>query len=705
MSGEMAAFCLSAALALFPSVLGAYDWSGTLLNNNASPADCDVLKDGDGNIIVYGTDGTWSGGHTRHQIFDGVSDGSSNYFDPPSDAASIGNCWAGIGFSKPKLALRIRFTLRPSFYTRIKDCLIQGANLEDFSDAVTIHVVTMPTSDKGWNDQWLVYPNTEYRAYRFFRLVGPVPYITGVSPQWGMMCGNCAELEFYGIDAEDWPSVADAPGACALQSRCVAKFNGMMNFQAQANASGNLVFEVQRRRPGEEYQFVAAFSGNNGWGAICFPDDMTGDVYYRMRARNPNGASVWSEWIVPYTYPNLGSYIGTQSSYNNKGDFGYKVFDGDTTNFADASAADATANNVWFGQDLGSERVITSFRYVARESHPYMEQAYFQIANDAEFTENVRTVHTIPSRPAANTIVTAVLNTPVTARYVRYHAADGRYGNAAEIEFSSQIVDRPAGLASAYNGGGITLSWNAYAGNDARVNKVKVYRRTIGEVDWTCIATIEAAVTTYTDEKVGWRPVFAYALAYAGDSVEGAKCPQIVAGAIRQLERDPIDLTRLRDGVGVVWRGFPYKTDNTAAMALKAFDGDESTCCDLSSDTSWNSGSDVAFGVDFGAGKGFALASARICARSNFPERANGAIIYGSNSENGNWYEDAVPISEPIVVDKDNLHCVVISISAESWRYMFIRQPDSAVNFWGNVMELELFGFKPGPCGTALYIR
>jgi len=694
-------------LVLVSSALYAYDWSGVLLNNNKSPADCDVIKDGDGKIVVYGTEGAWGGGHTKEQMFDGIGDGNANFFDPPQAAALQGNCWAGIGFTKPKLALRIRFLTRDKYDYRAEGCYIQGANNVDFSDAVTIHVVAPTTVSRNYNEQWLSYPNTEYRAYRYFRILGPTPH-SNSNPS-ASMAGNLSELEFYGIDAEDWPSIAEAPAPRMPEVALRARFNGKMNFRAFSNAGETIAFEVQCRRAGEkEYSWAGAFAGHNGWVAGFVDDPFPGEVQYRLRARNPNGVGRWvGGWTFRGNYPQLGSYIGTSSCFDAyKQEYGTKVFDGNVFNYADASTADAKANTVCFGQSLAAEALITSFRYVCRDnSQGAMDGAYFQVADDAAFTQNVQTIYTIPSRPAEYTEVTAVLDTPVTARYIRYHAATGRYGNAAEIEFSSQITATPAGLAATYDGHATTLTWGAYAGNDPRVVETRVYRRRMGELDWTLIGTVAPSETSFVDTKTAWQPVFAYTVAFAGQEIEGGKAPYVVAGAIQQLERDPGDQTKLREGVNVVWRGYPYKTDNTAAMALKVFDGNESTCCDLATTTQWNTGVDVALGVDFGAGKGFALASAKLVARPNFPSRINGSVLYGSNSATGDWYNDAEEISEPILVDAANMRCEVLGTSTNTYRYIFLRQPDNRMEFWGNVMEMQLFGLKPSRCPCVVIIR
>ena len=702
--------CLVVMAGMLSSVLYAYDWSGSLLNNNANPADCDVLKNGEGKIVVYGTAGAYSGGHTKEQIFDGNADGVNNFFDPPKAAGEAGGCWAGIGFSKPKVAIRIRFVPRKAWYTRMGGCYIQGANSPDFSDAVTIHVTLplQPSAATGWSEQWLSYPQAEYQAFRYFRLLAPNPWADG-GDQSGMYGGNCTELEFYGFDAEDWPTADQAPAAGGLpELRCLTRFNGKMNIHVWGTATNYSCFEVQRRVPGGEYGWVAAIGGKaNAWSEICFPDDIPGEVYYRIRGRNPNGMTDWTEFVMPPAQPNLGSYIGISGSYKNIGYVGTMAFDGDINNYADALDADAKANNVWFGLDLRSPQLITTLRYVCRSGTygQYMEGAYFQTADDAAFTQNVQTIYTIPTKPAEYTIVTAVLETPVTARYIRYHAANTRYGNVAEIEFSSQIANQPTGLDWSYDGGPIYLTWNAYAGSDPRVNRVYVYRKAFGESDWTRIAELDSSATSFIDRRTGYEPVFFYALAYAGESVEGAKCPPVAAGVIRQMERDPGNLAQLREGVNVIWRGYPYKVDNTAAMALKVFDGEESTCADLSTATDWKNGYDVALGVDLGEENGFTFALAKVVGRPTFVSRLNGCILYGSNSPTGNWYEDCEPISERIYVDEANPRCTVVGTSTNCYRYVFLRQPNTSTQFWGNAMELQLFGFKRKPQSTIILFR
>ena len=137
------------------------------------------------------------------------------------------------------------------------------------------------------------------------------------------------------------------------------------------------------------------------------------------------------------------------------------------------------------------------------------------------------------------------------------------------------------------------------------------------------------------------------------------------------------------------------------------FDGNESTCADLARiEGSTSDGSDVAFGIDFGAGKGYVFTKARALSRTKFQSRLNGAMIYGSNSKTGDWYNDSEPVSEPFTATSATpTWCEVIGVSTNRYRYLFIRQPDTTTQFWGNVMELQLWGYRPMKEGLILIVR
>ena len=91
-----------------------------------------AVKNDGGSIIVYhaGTGGNPSA------AFDGNTD---TYYENADVYNKIG--WVGLGISSPRNLSKVRYMPRSDQARRMRDCLIQGANNSDFSDAVTLHVI------------------------------------------------------------------------------------------------------------------------------------------------------------------------------------------------------------------------------------------------------------------------------------------------------------------------------------------------------------------------------------------------------------------------------------------------------------------------------------------------------------------------------------------------------------------------------------
>ena len=697
-----ASICVTVALTIvFGSSALAYDWTGELLNDNATPSNSDLIVDEQGKLVVYGTEGSWNNnGHTKEQIFDGNTTVSSNYFDPPGTAAQAGGCWAGIGFTRPKIVTAIRVNCRSGRRHRLHGCLIQGATHADFSDAETIHVITDDANFGTQQAQLVLQRVTNpvsgaFKAFTYFRIIGPVSYTSGDVP--GTMCGNCTELEFLGYDAENLP--ADGEAGQLPTVKCVDRFNGFVNVLL-TEAQPGTTFLLQSKMAGETWESAAAlyFTQTNSDYSLLRVADATKDaVIYRLRAATPVGASEWIEWTLPYRVWNLGAYIGTTSSYS-AGRDGTHSFDGDMESFVDVAKADAETNNAWFGQDFGESRHITAIRYVWRRNNSNglggegtVKDGYFQTAEDSEFMVNVQTIHTIAAKPPERTVVTVVLDNPVATRYIRYHAPDGSYGSIAEIEFCSMVTAVPTALAVEKAAGGYKLTWSAAAISDVRVDGYKVYRREHGTVEWVPVATLETSTTEFIDTQVRSGRVYHYAVSCTAGEQEGERSHTVLAGDIRQLERDSSDKTKLRPGVSVIYKGYPY---NAMAHPRFAFDGNTDTCCDLADNVDWASGKGVALGVDLRCPR--VVTSARACTRNSTNAdiwgRLTGAVVCGSNDDE-NWSTNYDVISEPFTANGQMQWSEVIGTSSIAYRYVFVKNPDDSINFWGNVSELELFGY------------
>ncbi len=127
---------------------------------------------------ITGTAGSWSNtGNTREKAFDGDV---NTFFDAPIGS----NAWAGLdlGPNGARVISKIRFYPRATFASRMVGGGFQGANVADFSDAVTLFSITTQPTEGGWTTLLNANPT-------------PFRYVRYLSPSGGW--GNVAEVEFY----------------------------------------------------------------------------------------------------------------------------------------------------------------------------------------------------------------------------------------------------------------------------------------------------------------------------------------------------------------------------------------------------------------------------------------------------------------------------------------------------------------------------
>ncbi len=126
-----------------------------------------------------------------------------------------------------------------------------------------------------------------------------------------------------------------------------------------------------------------------------------------------------------------GTVIGSAGSYRSAGNTIARAVDGDATTFFDGP----TANGMWVGLDLGSARTLTRLGYAPRPGWAArMLGGVFQASAAPDFSTGVTPLHTVTAVPAAGSVTTVTIAAPVSARYVRYLAPAGSYGNIAELQ-------------------------------------------------------------------------------------------------------------------------------------------------------------------------------------------------------------------------------------------------------------------------------
>ena len=154
--------------------------------------------------------------------------------------------------------------------------------------------------------------------------------------------------------------------------------------------------------------------------------------------------------VIPVSYFLIGDelitgrLIGHDSSWgDNPATYITAAVDGDINTFVDGATKIG-----YVGYDVGAGKaaLLTSVRYVPRESHPQrMVGGEIRGANDPTFIDAV-TLYTITEEPPTGVYSEVSISTEESYRYIYYYSAEGSC-NIAEIEFYGNITDAviPAG--------------------------------------------------------------------------------------------------------------------------------------------------------------------------------------------------------------------------------------------------------------------
>lgn len=654
------------------SALEAQSFTETCLNDSA-------VRDGSGNLIVYGASAA-NAGVARENAFDG----DTATFYENADVRNVCG-WVGLGMPTPKILTKVRYFAGNGSSARMRQCLVQGANREDFSDAVTLHVLNPPSDWKGtssgWTEERVTLSAALTQTWRYFRLYAPNHYVDNTwGRDYGTCGGNVAELEFYGGDR---PGTAVAPPVPSVDFADV--INGYANFRVMRDAGVDM-YDVVRRYDGEsEWVSLATIMGKTsaaGW--IRAVSSTSRAARYKVRAITPDGVSE-----VAYDIPVSYALVGTQFGYGSAGGtYGYStVFDGNPATFYDSAASTS-----WAGLDFGVERTITAVRYVKREGGdgPRIRNAKFQVANQPDFSDAV-TFYVAPDVTPDFAVVTATLATPVVGRYARYHTPENGYGNIAECEFDTDAhpVETPSDFTvspSDWTNHHAVLSWVA-TGCES-MSSTLVYRAVAETGPWSRVAVVGTDVTSWTDTSLRVGERFWYAVGYgrlsSGELLEGMTTRPVVHRRLMRIERDWADLSQLKPGMSVIHNG----TYGGSYSPSKMFDGDPLTFADMLSPSGGDKG-DIRVGVDFG--KAYCIGAVRALPRQDADgrNRAPGHLIYGANSI-ANWAEANVVVP---AMSFDGLAWGEFASADETgYRYAWINKPTTGSSY-ANFAELEFYGW------------
>lgn len=648
-----------------------------------------AVKNDGGSIIVYhaGTGGNPSA------AFDG---NTGTYYENADVYNKIG--WVGLGISSPRNLSKVRYMPRSDQARRMRDCLIQGANNSDFSDAVTLHVIKNESLVSAqWVEEDVTTEAGLCHTYRYFRLYAPNRYSGDWPNDTGSCGGNVAELEFYGGELPTNESAPDAPVVTFA-----GVINGIANFRLASRTADAYAYEVQRKYEGETgWTSIVSIGGKTASSEATWlrmASSAAAPAVYRVCAVSPAGASYY-EFNAPAAYRLTGTVSGNGNQYQ-------KVYDGNPATFNDHSEP----STGWAGQDFGAERTITGVRYVKREGGdgPRIRGAKFQVATTADFSDAV-TVYVAPTDHVPGfEVVTATFDQPVKARYARFYSSGNGYGNIAECEWTT--LPTPAETPSAPTVARDSLrdqyafvSWDKPA-IPALYSAVGILRKIGDGGEFELVGKADATATSYVDSRLEVGVKVAYAIAFVRTVADvdylGEASASVDYCRAMRLERNWSDLSKVKAGVSVI-----YNCQNSDRLVSggwnNVFDGNESTFADIFYDDGVTvDDGNALVGVDLG--QGYRLAFSRVLPRQDDDgnARAPGSVLFGANSTEG-WVGTAVSksmsfASKGSVLDWGEFE----SLDKETaYRYFWIRKPTG--KGCCNYAELELYGW-PTEVLTAL---
>ena len=639
--------------ALLVAATGANAYTGLQTKLSSTDFAATVEVDSKVYIDVLGTGDAKPGnewGWSKDVVYDGKVHMSNNaWFEPSYVNGEASGAWAGFRTISPAGVTKLRYYARndgSQYAARAIGLRFQGAASEDFSDAVDLYVIPEMALD-GLTNKWQEVVLTPSAKYSYFRILG----------DYG---GNLCEAEFYGTTAD--LSASAAPAAPAFTK--FALINGRLTygFTAQSDA---YTYRVERRYAGEEEWGILArhdYVDENTVVSDSVAVPLSGPAEYRLVAVNAAGETAGAIESVDYYKPLDGSVLSAG------GEDVSNVFDGYVSTYYESSEGD-----YYVGLDLGEAKRVSGIRLMPHQGQGWInENDRVNVSDDPAFETTSYSGKLNDSwNPVADGFVTNY-TFEASGRYVRYVPYSGRKCSLAEIEF---LTDEwtPDAAPQGFGASGTTLTWDLpsvvcmtarvirttarYGGSDTQVFDMR------GDAtSWTDTAA-KAGVTYYYTVRfvnnVG-------GVEYAGPASEQASCRYLV-----QIERDERDQSQLRSGMTA------YASDGGDASAM--FDGV----------VSWGSwpdlSSDVKVGVSLGAE--YVVERFRFYPRydSYGLTRCNGAVLATDagvvsercevSTENGSaqWYEFATTNHTP------------------ASRFYMMR--DDGNGFYGNVAELQLFGY------------
>ena len=602
-----------------------------------------AVEDGSGNLVVLWdehTSGWWAG--NQNTPFDGST---SVYIDPRSVPTPT---WVGYELTTPQVVTRIRFFGKRSGDgpQRLCVCRVEGANQADFSDAVTLLECSdvVPTNWRTTTTGWFDVPARAFttpQTFKYIRFIQPGP-----GPGEGnTFCGNIAEVEFYGMDAESY-ATSYAP--------TVSKETNLRSY-ALLDSTGSLDILSDKTEPyGAGYEYTKAFDGSIS--TFYDPKTVSGVSHYVGYALS-----------APMCVTRI-RYCGRCDGRDSELRLRYCRIEGaNASDFSDAVTLHTCADAV-----------------------------------PADWNSNPGWIEVVPDAAAGlNTFKYLRLIDPAGT----YQCGDVSelefYGMDADSLASQVLADPqpPTELVAthgAYPEVPAELSWQVQPG----VSDSTLLRAPGANGPWMELAQLNG-VNKYTDTTAPVGVLSYYRIvanfAHDGQSFSLTNETPTVFRRYRLLERDPeISMTQFRSGVSLIYKGGPtYWTGSSLEdSCMRAFNNAVHTSSSSGDHADIKAVTPrTCIGVDLGEPAHFALM--RFFPRNN-NGNCNGVVLSGSNNSNWDANGNFDVLSDPISGVAGNYTATWMertSLDSDTaYRYLFCHNPSN--NGWNdNVSELQLYGW------------
>ena len=339
----------------------AYPASGTEV-----PADSVLI-----NGARIGLEEGWGGNAAAGR--DAAFDGDVNtFFDP----LGTGDGWCGVDAGEEMILTKIVIHPRDAWAARFNGATIEGANEEDFSDAVALYLSVEEAGEVTFLDVSDEIEEADNTGYRYFRYINYTNH------------GDVAEVELYGkaVDgsnptygAAEAPAATEAPAAEAAPAADVIAIEAYDAYQeypavdvlANSGAGYATLEEAAAaigKTPITGYTFISGTTGNGNEGPEMLWDNDTATKFCTSEFPTTTIAAADGEYTIDGI---IMATANDNSSYNNRSPYEWCVY---------GSNDGATWTALAYGDDYFFEEV--DFTYFAAPVTTEGSYKYFMFQSE-----------------------------------------------------------------------------------------------------------------------------------------------------------------------------------------------------------------------------------------------------------------------------------------------------------------------------------